>query len=928
MMYVPSALYRLQFNPSFTFSDAEKVIGYLSDLGVTDIYASPVFASRPGSTHGYDVVDPGKIDEELGGEKKLLRLIGSAEKKGVFWVQDIVPNHMAVDKSNGMLMDVLEKGPRSEYFGFFDIDWRKGSVNGLGQLLMPVLGGFYADELEDGRIKIIFSEKKLRVKYYDHLFPLNLTSFADIFEKVASGLDPKKDSVLSKKLQKSLAVFEDFSSGKASEKDLKTSQKRLWDLYREETGLKKALEKVLRKINGRKGAPHTFDELDEILQKQYFRLSFWKVAQEEINYRRFFSINDLISLRMEEKKVFEDTHKLILSLVLQGKIKGLRIDHIDGLKCPEEYLARLKKSAGSIWITVEKILKPGESLPRSWRTEGTTGYDFLGRVNEAFCDQSSESKLDTHYRRFIRLRWNYPELLAADKRLIIGKHLAGDIDNLAAQAKSISSMTRYGRDFTLYGLRRALVEIAAYFPVYRSYINGSRISSSDRKYVEKATRQASRKQPGLRHEIEFLKDLLLLRVDAPDKKSIREYKEFILRFQQYTGPLMAKGFEDTALYRYNRLISLNEVGGDPSSMGLSDTDLHKFNLKRSKRYPFAMNASSTHDTKRSEDVRARINVITEIAAEWRKHVFRWKSINSALKDKVGNVSVPDANDEYFLYQTLIGSYPFDPDKEHREYVDRIKSYVIKSVREAKRYTAWIEPDEAYEKAYLSFVDKILDRKKGNRFLKDFEPFQKNIAFFGMLNSLSQTLLKLTSPGVPDIYQGTELWDLSLVDPDNRRPVDYCLRRKYLKKLNMLEKRSSEELFGELYKDPSSGLIKLFLLNKALKFRLSERDLYKEGAYHPIKVRGEKSKNIIAFARVLNGRWAITVTGRSYTRLVNEAQMPLSEKVWGDTTLKLPENAPSEWVNVFTNEAVSGKRSIKVGDITKTFPYGLLKGESA
>lgn len=926
-MIVPTSLYRLQFKPSFPFGNAEKVLNYLDALGVTDIYASPVFQARADSEHGYDIVDPVQLNKQLGGESALDRLLGAARKKNIGWVQDIVPNHMAVDKNNHMLMDVLEKGRASEYVDIFDIHRDKSSQD-EERVLLPVLGEFYGEALESGKINIFLEDDKLFAGYYDHRFPLNYYAYSYVLQKMSGGANEKEKNGHSLPAlgaddrENKMPIGADFSS---------VSQRET-DNFRQICALgEKAIESVeavLKDLNGEEGDPESFNELDDILQKQYFRLAFWKVATEEINYRRFFSINDLISVRTERLPVFKLTHDLVFRLVEEKGITGLRIDHIDGLSAPYAYLKRLKDKAGDIWIVSEKILQRNEFTPKRWPIEGTTGYDLMARLNELFCDETREKELVRHYWRFTRRNWKYKELVAADKRLIIGKHMAGDIDNIAQIVKNIAEKTRSGRDFTLYGLRRALVEVAAYFPVYRTYIGDGRASLREKAYMEEAASLAIKKQPGLRYEISFLKDLMLSNPRVSHENFPSELAErFISRFQQYTGPLMAKGFEDTALYSYNRLISLNDVGCDPSEINADPEEFHRFISLRFKRSPHTMNTTCTHDTKRGEDVRARINVLSEIPTDWRKHAFRWKKYNRPRKIKVGDMAVPDANDEYFLYQTLLGSYPFNENRAGSEYSKRIKEYVVKSVREAKRYTAWIEPDEAYEKAYVTFVEKILSSRGKNKFLEDFKEFQERLAFYGMLNSLSQALLKFTLPGVPDIYQGCELWDFSLVDPDNRRDVDYCLREKMLKRVISGYENDREKFLEKTLSEYRNGQVKMFLTWRLLNLRRANKDLFSKGAYIPIRVEGRASDSVISFARCYQGRWILVVAGRLYTRITKEGKMPLGFDSWGDTFLKIPKKAPCEWIDVFSGSQVYASDRLELGKVFANFPVSVLEAES-
>jgi (1->4)-alpha-D-glucan 1-alpha-D-glucosylmutase len=687
----------------------------------------------------------------------------------------------------------------------------------------------------------------------------------------------------------------------------------LWELYNANRTLQDFIEENVGQFNTEN------DFLNDLLSEQLFRLSFWKVAGEEINYRRFFSINDLICLKAENPDVLRHTHTLILDLVDRGKFTGLRVDHIDGLYDPGAYLERVREKAGHAYLVVEKILGLEEEIPLSWPVQGTTGYDFMIWVNGLFCKKENERALSRVYARFAGLKTPYDDLVEEKKRLILERHMTGDVDNLSRRLKALSSRDRYGSDLTLHGLNRALVEIMASFPVYRTYVSQEPMRPEDRAVIRSAVGRAKQNNPGLVHELEFVERFLLLEgLEELSEDEKAERLSFIMRFQQFTGPLMAKGFEDTLLYVYNRLLSLNDVGGEPNRFALSRDAFHRFGERRSKRWPHTMNTTSTHDTKRGEDVRARISVLSEMPGEWEQSLKTWSRINRKKKQRVGDVEVPDKNDEYFFYQTVIGTYPLDH-TERAGFEGRIKAYIIKAVREAKVHTAWIKPDSDYEDAFTAFVEAALNDPG---FLEHFMPFQKKVAHYGLFNALSMALIKMTFPGVPDFYQGTELWDLNLVDPDNRRPVDFQKRERRLREIR---ERKGADLAAELLAGREDGRVKLFLIHKVLEARNRHRDLFQHGAYTPLDLVGAHREHGIAFARTLGDRWALTVAPRFLTGLIEESDLPLGSKVWEDTAVALPPGAPTRWHDAVLGRVLEARNALPLSDVLNTFPAALLLG---
>jgi (1->4)-alpha-D-glucan 1-alpha-D-glucosylmutase len=929
-MNTPTATYRIQFSPSFGFQAANSAISYLADLGISDMYASPIFKAVKGSLHGYDVVDPNHLNPELGGLSDFEALADELRKHHMGWIQDIVPNHMAMDSDNRLLMDILQKGSSSRYFQFFDVDWDHPAASLNKRILAPFLGRFYGECLEAGEIALQYGPDGFKVAYYNIVFPLRIESYLKFFQnfgylkrKLAED-DP--DFI---KLLGTLYVLKSISSSDEPEEcsnQIKFIHRALWELYNSNAVIRAFIDETVRTFNGEKGKAESFNSLDDLLSQQLFRLSFWKVAAEEINYRRFFCVNGLVSLRVEDEHVLDHTHGLIFDLIERRIVTGLRIDHVDGLYDPTSYLQKVRGRAPTTYIVVEKILNHNEDLPPFWPVQGTTGYDFTNHVNELFCQKENERAFSRIYSRVTGLKNSYEDVVRDNKKLMIQEDMASDVHNLALLLKKISSRDRHGSDITLNALRRALTEVLAVFPVYRTYISQVVVSENDRKTILAAVDRARANFPALLHGFTFVRRFLLL--DFPDyvsEEEKRDWLHFAMRFQQFTGPVMAKGVEDTTLYGYNRLVSLNEVGGRPDRFGCSLEEFHHFNTKKKDLWPDSLNATSTHDTKRGEDVRARINVLSEMPDEWLKKIRTWIKMNRGKKKRVQGLAVPDRNDEYFLYQTLIGAWPFSY-ADYPDFVQRIKAYIVKAVREAKVHTAWLKPDTEYEDAYVSFAERILARSPANAFLKDIMPFCRRVTHYGMLNSLSQTLIKVTSPGVPDFYQGTELWDLSLVDPDNRRPVDFDKRRAMLAGIREEEESNIDRLIRDLLSTREDGKIKLFLIYRALKARRTHRGIFQEGACLPLESGGRFRGHVIAFARRHEQQWAIVIVPRFISHLVQEGDFPQGRKVWQDTEVIMPDGAPAQWRNVITGEVLTAGKALAVGDALLNFPVALLMGE--
>jgi (1->4)-alpha-D-glucan 1-alpha-D-glucosylmutase len=931
MMKIPLATYRIQFTPDFGFQSARVIVPYLTELGISDLYASPIFTARKGSTHGYDVADPNQINPELGGKKQFEQLVQDLKQRSMGWLQDIVPNHMAFDSQNHMLVDVLENGPDSRYQDFFDIDWNHPYGGIRGRVLAPFLGKFYGDCLESGELQLHYDQGGLSVNYYSLRYPLRIESYSHVLMYDLGRLREKigrnhPDFVKLLGVLYMLKYVPAEEEGRERYDQIRFIKGMLWELWNDSAEVKQFIEENINTFNGEPGNPESFNLLDNLLSEQFFRLSYWKVGNEELNYRRFFTVNDLISLRVEDQTVFDTIHELILQLVQDGVFTGLRVDHIDGLYDPAQYLNRLREHAPDVYLLVEKILESNEELPLNWPIQGTTGYDFMNKVNYIFCQQSNEDEFNGVYYRFLGRVISAEATIDENKRLIIGKHLAGDIDNLAHLLKQLSDRYRYASDFTMYGLKRALVEILAMFPVYRTYISRDGSRNADQDCIKQVLEQAKENIPNFQNELLFIEKFLLLEFDDHLSQEDKEqWLHFIMRLQQFTGPLMAKGVEDTVMYVYNRLLSLNEVGSAPGQFGISIDDFHTYNQNRSAQWPHAMNATATHDTKRGEDVRARLNVLSEIPQEWENHLKNWHAINAPLKETADGLDVPQRNDEYFFYQTILGAFPFDPD-DYPQFIERVKEYLIKASRESKVHTSWQRPDIEYEKGFIQFAERVLKDSEDSLFLQEFRPFQRKLQHYGICNSLSQTLLKIAAPGVPDFYQGTELWDLSLVDPDNRRPVDFELRQAYLKDIQAQAETDMLGLIAQLLQTPEDGRIKLFLIYQTLKARRTYTELFQRGGYQKLMVVGSLKAHVVAFARDLGDKQAIAIAPRLMTSLIKEGEYPLGEQVWHETRILQPPGASSVWQDAITGQELHADETLWLKDILNRFPVALLIGE--
>jgi (1->4)-alpha-D-glucan 1-alpha-D-glucosylmutase len=940
-----SATYRLQFNKDFTFRDATGLLDYFSELGITHIYASPIWRSRPGGTHGYDVIDPTRLNPELGTEADFFTLQAELRNRHMGLVLDIVPNHMSASSENSWWMDVLEHGPESAYASYFDIDWHPPSRSLDSKILLPVLGRPFAEALEGGEFKLIFSDGRLFLQYFESLFPLAPKTYLAIFGKNTEKLRETlgEESRVYQEYSGIVAAFAGLRSsaasdpGEAGEKRLRfEARERLRQLVSASPEVEAFLNDRLRDLMGQPGDPASFSSLEKLLAEQFYVLSYWQNVNEEINYRRFFTITDLVGVRVEDPLVFEATHGLITRLGAQPPVDGLRIDHIDGLRDPLAYLSRLREQLGKesapgepreVPIYVEKILARRERLPREWPSAGTTGYDFLNALNSVFVDPKGAKCIEEVYDHFVGKKLVYADLLYQKKKLVMSTLLGVEMRSLGHQLALLADKDRHARDLSRSDLTQALFETTAHMPIYRTYTRNLEVSREDAKVIEQAIKEAlTRKfylQPA---HFDFIGDVLLVKNRPhllPDQREAR--LNFVMRWQQFTGPIMAKAFEDTFLYVYNPLISLNEVGGEPRPTAATTESFSRFIAERRKHWPNSMNATTTHDTKRSEDVRARINVLSEIPGPWKERLERWSKLNSKYKTQVDGQQVPDRNEEVLLYQTLLGIWPPNGNKD-ASLVERLQAYAIKATREAMVYTRWTLPNTAHENALKNFVASVLKPGSSNSFLRDFAAFQCSIGQRGMVNGLAQTLIKIISPGVPDFYQGSELWDLRLVDPDNRQSVDFAKRVSMLAALKQSEPNAS--LAGGLAGHWEDSRIKLYTIWKALNFRRERPDLFSKGDFAELKATGPYAEHILAILRHHKREWVLLIAPRWLSR-VQEGQGDAADIHWREATIQLPSSAPPFWNSIFTGEQIAvadGRaKSLRVDQLLSRFPIALFSG---
>lgn len=962
-IYVPASVYRLQLNHKFTFKHAEKLIPYLKKLGIDAVYCSPYFESIAGSMHGYNVANPNVINEEIGSWNDYLQFCEALRANEMGQIADIVPNHMGIGgNNNSWWQDVLENGQSSLYSSYFDIDWKPVKQELAGKVLLPVLGNFYGSVLENQEIKLNYEKGEFFVSYFERKFPIDPKTYPLILECADESpqtsitrLEEDYQELLSintafKNLPPNTENVQEKMTERNREKEI--SKKRLALLIERSNELKGVITKIILDFNGTKGEPKSFDKLDNLLNLQPYRLAYWAVASQEINYRRFFDINELAAIHTEDEKVFLHYHQLLFKLIREGKINGLRIDHPDGLYDPPIYFRRLqseyilqivskefkdendstdqeqidegvlRKTVDALlvnefiqtpifYVVIEKILARHESLPENWIVQGTVGYDFLNALNGLFVDRRKDEVFARLYEEFTGLSIDFENLVYDVKKFFGLFLMASEMNALGHRLDLISETNRNFRDFTREELTAAIRETIAGFPVYRTYVSSEneKISERDEKNIRDAIAKAREKNPILNSIVfDFFQETLLLTLKTEEKsEEINKYKDFLFRFQQLTGPIMAKGVEDTSFYIYNRLLSLNEVGGDPFCFGYTPKDFHDHNILRSKRWPCSMLTTSTHDTKRSEDIRMRINVLSEIPEEWKTKITEWQNSNREFKTLIKGLTQPNNNTEYFIYQTLIGLWPDEPmaPESFSVFIERFWQNIHKSIREAKTDTSWTKPNVEYENAVEKFVRSILIFEPCSTFLANFIPFHKKISFMGKLNSLSATIIKISSPGVVDVYQGNETWNYCLVDPDNRKPVDYEYRQDLLKKMEELQGHNGNMSMSSVNQENMRHL-KILYTMKSLIFRRKHKEVFTSGEYIPLEVKGAREHNVIAFICKHGKDISLTASGRYYTEWGLNEKIELGPQFWADTEIVLPNGLelPFGLIDVITSETIN------------------------
>ena len=962
---VPLSTYRLQLKSSFNLDQVAQLLPYLQRLGITDLYLSPLFRAREESSHGYDVVDHGTIDPGIGDLGKFQRVAQAAREAGMGILLDVVPNHMGInDPGNTWWLDVLENGEGSYFAGFFDIDWHPAATALHGKVLLPFLGEPFGRVLENGDLQIIYDDERLQLCYGPRRYPLAPPTWTEILESAYDLGAPQVETTGERssdwiELQSIITQLRNLPPADRRDpfameeryREQKIARRRLADLVQSSMLVKQALDGAIRQINGEKGNARSFDELEKLLDQQWYRLAYWRVAADEINYRRFFDINELAAIRVEEPRVFDAVHRLVGHLLTEGLVTGLRIDHPDGLRDPQTYYKKLQglyrsqqsasgEAGQEIYVVAEKILSGEEQLPKDWSICGTTGYDLLNVLSRLQVCGDGLSQLRAFYDDICNWELKPADIVYFSKRDVLLQSMSSELQMLTAQLYRIAQQHRGARDFTRPSLQRALREVIACMTVYRTYVRSDSwdVSESDYRIVTSAVRMAKRRNRTMPMSVfdSIASVLLLEHPPTLTDEQAAERRQFALKLQQVSGPVAAKGVEDTAFYRYYPLASLNEVGGELDAKSLSPDEFHRMMRQRQADWPHSLSATATHDSKRGEDMRARLNVLSEVPDEWSAAFRRWREINRHLERELDGDPVPDPNEQYLLYQTLVGTWPLEPFSAdgRREYTDRIVQYMEKALREAKIHTSWMNPAEAYEAAVFDFVRDVLS-EKAVKFQADLGTFVSEIADSGFVNSLAQVLLKITLPGVPDFYQGTELWDFNLVDPDNRRPVDFVER---CRRLDNLLARANEDLeqtaLGVSARWPDAD-IKLWVVVRALALRRELPDVFSYGEYLPVAVVGPAAEHIVAFARRCEEHVAVVVVPRQLQRLRGSqprGNHGTPRANWRGSQLILPDVDGQMWRcalsgRVFESQTSGEHTALEIDQLFDILPVALLTLQS-
>jgi (1->4)-alpha-D-glucan 1-alpha-D-glucosylmutase len=950
----PVSSYRLQLGQGVGFREAARLVPFLADLGITECYCSPILEARSGSLHGYDVCDHGRLSGELGGAEGFAELAEAARAREMGLLVDFVPNHMAADASaNPWWRNLLENGPSSPYASYFDVDWDPVKPELKGRLLLPILGDQYGVTLEDGCLRLVLDSGAIRLFYFEHDLPLNPRQLRIVLEHDLAALaqalpqgDPdltEYESILFHLQHLPAYTTTDLELVGARQREMHVALGRLQTLMDRSPLVRIHLERNVGAFNGTPGEPASFDLLHRLLEAQPYRLASWRTAMHEINYRRFFDVNELAGIRQEEPAVFEASHRLLARLVVDGAITGVRLDHVDGLFEPGAYLAALAEAlreAGPVWTLVEKILSPGERLNPAWPVHGTTGYEFLNQLTAVLVDPAGVAALGRFFARFTDRDQAFADVVYASKKVIIATSMAAELNVLAAALNRISESDRRSRDFTLDSLQEALEEVVACFPVYRTYVRPGGWTAADQAVVDQAIAAALHRNPALEPTIfGFIRAMLLPTPEAaPDPEERDRRERFAMKFQQYTAPVQAKGVEDTAFYRSAPLAALNEVGGGPAVPADPVAAFHAANLDRGCHWPLALLATATHDTKWGEDARARLSVLSEIPRRWQGLVTRWHRVTREARGEVDGRPVPEPADEYLFYQALLGIWPPDQAGPPGEVlVQRLQGFMQKAMREAKLHTSWLNPRVAYETALQEFVAGVLVGRCAPEFLRSFAPVARWLAWLGMLNSVSQVVLKAVSPGVPDLYQGTELWDLGLVDPDNRRPVDFEQRRALLEQLRPLLDRPGDPGAGallapHLLREWPDGRIKLLVTALVLRLRRRLSTLFLDGEYRPLTPTGPGAAHLVALARVQGPAGVLAVVPRLPAKLVGwerGEQAPVGPVAWGETAVPLPDElAARSWRNALTGGTLRAEAGgLMAASALAELPWGVFVTEN-